>query len=229
MLTTSCKKEEKTNPDESTSEKAIAVYDNKTGIMTYNFDAEMLTMKINEQFATRTEQPSDRYIVESVQILDSVPSNSNIKPEIKIVILDTENETSNTFWLMEFFTYKITSSSKTEYYLNEDVKKGVYTMATILDGFVYKLHVNGENCLTEKIIDSPFSTSSDYLVMAKNWFVSCTATNCKQNECIKSGTWKNTYCTPCESPGTCTRGPVPWIGNLITGLFAVLIAIIGLL
>ena len=96
--------------------------------MTYNFDIDMLNIKINEQFATRTEQPSNRYIVESVQILDSLPSNSNVKPEIKIVILDTE--TSNTL---------------------------------------------------------------------------------------------------CESPGTCTRGPVPWIGGLISGIVAVLIAIIGAL
>ncbi|MBO5848949.1 MAG: hypothetical protein J6R17_07075 [Bacteroidales bacterium] len=230
MLTTSCKKnDENSNQNNSKSETPIAIYNNEKGIMTYSFDIDMLNIKINEQFATRTEQPSNRYIVESVQILDSLPSNSNVKPEIKIVILDTENETSNTFWLMEFFTYKITSSSKTEYYLNEDVKRGVYTMATILDGFVYKLHVNGENYLTEKIIDSPFSTSSDYLVMAKNWFVCCTATNCTKDECIKSGTWKNTYCTPCESPGTCTRGPVPWIGGLISGIVAILIAIIGAL
>ena len=129
MLTTSCKKnDENSNQNNSKSETPIAIYNNEKGIMTYNFDAEMLTIKINEQFVARNEQPSNRYIVESVQILDSLPSNSNVKPEIKIVILDTE--TSNTL---------------------------------------------------------------------------------------------------CESPGTCTIGPVPWIGGLISGIVAVLIAIIGAL
>ncbi len=71
MLTTSCKKnDENSNQNNSKSETPIAIYNNETGIMTYSFDIDMLNIKINEQFATRTEQPSNRYIVESVQILD---------------------------------------------------------------------------------------------------------------------------------------------------------------
>ena len=71
MLTTSCKKnDENSNQNNSKSETPIAIYNNETGIMTYSFNIDMLNIKINEQFATRTEQPSNRYIVESVQILD---------------------------------------------------------------------------------------------------------------------------------------------------------------
>ena len=73
MLATSCKNEYDTNQSDSTTEKPIAVHDNDTRIMTYNFDVDMLNVKINEQFATRKEQ--ERYIIESVRIIDNAPSN----------------------------------------------------------------------------------------------------------------------------------------------------------
>lgn len=228
MLTTSCKNEEKTNSDESTSEKAIAVYDSKTGVMTYNFDAETLTIKINDQFATRGEQ--DRYIVESVQILDSLPSNARVQPEIKVVLLDTEDETSYSFWLMEFFTYKKISSSKTEYYLDDEVKSGIYEMASAHDGYIYKYHINGESYLAEKIVDPQFSTASEYIAMAPRWFIDCIATNCLVGECHKQGSFWNADCGVCTPPNSiCTRQPASWLVPTISGGFAVLVAIIALL
>ena len=228
MLTTYCKKEEKTNSDESTSEKTIAVYDNKTGVMTYNFDAEMLTIKINEQLATRGEQ--DRYIVESVQIIDSLPSNARVQPEIKVVILDTDDETSYSFWLMEFFTYKKISSSKTEYYLDDDVKSGVYEMASAHDGYIYKFHINGESYLAEKIVDPQFSTASEYIAMAPRWFIDCVAVNCEVGECHKQGSFWNADCGVCTPPNsTCTRQPASWIEPTISGIFSVLVVVITLL
>ncbi|MBR5781661.1 MAG: hypothetical protein IKY27_06720 [Bacteroidales bacterium] len=229
MLTTSCKKnDENSNQNNSKSETPIAVYNNETGIMTYNFDAEMLTIKINEQFATRSEQ--DRYIVESVQILDSLPSNARAQPEIKVVLLDTEDETSYSFWLMEFFTYKKISSSKTEYYLDDEVKSGIYEMASAHDGYIYKYHINGESYLAEKIVDPQFSTASEYIAMAPRWFIDCIAVNCEVGECHKQGSFWNADCGVCTPPNsTCTRQPASWIKPTITGIFSVLVVVITLL
>ena len=99
--------------------KPIATFDNATGQMTYHLDVSKVQQKINACESARTGQ--DRYVVESILVLDNDPSDSDVLPEIKITILDTEEECSYTTWFMDYFTDKRVSPTSTSYYLDEEV------------------------------------------------------------------------------------------------------------
>lgn len=140
MLTTSCKKnEENSNQNDSESETPIAVYDNKTGVMTYNFDAETLTIKINEQFATRSEQPSNRYIIESSELINK--NVNNVFTTLKVTYIDTEEETSTTAWLIDNFIKTEIRENKTYYYIDNEVQSNNYSFCYNVGRDVYIVDV----------------------------------------------------------------------------------------
>lgn len=188
MLTTSCKNEEKTNSDESTSEKAIAVYDSKTGVMTYNFDAETLTIKINDQFATRGEQPSDKFIIESSELVNK--NANNIFTILEVVYIDTEEEISTTAWLTDNFIKTEISENKTYYYIDDEVQSNNYS-------FCYNI---GRNVYIVDVVNG-FSSSREWDGLSKlpaRWFVQCKGHNCNASTCQPEQFEGYYGCTPCS-------------------------------
>ncbi len=202
-----CNKEKESNAIQQTVEetgrKPIATLDNATGQMTYHFDMIELQQKLNEVAETKNDQ--DRFIIESIQVIDSLPLNQSELPEIKVTILDVEDETTFTMWLMQSFTEKVVLQSTTRYYADAGVNTGVYEFGFQDEGKFYKVSVNGDEYdITE--IDSPTC-----LGFMPRWLLWCRRDNCA-NECTKGGSWINSHCNPCNDGqgGRCLEDFSPW-------------------
>lgn len=195
------------------SRNPIAIYDHNTGAMTYSFDLEKLNHEFNKK-VSRTSQ--DRYIIESIEILDEAPTDAGTNPEIKIVVIDTEEETSTTTWFMDTFAVKNVDNSNTIYFIDSEVESGTYQFATANDDGTFNVYsvVNGT-------IRSVSNELPCYTWRPK-WTISCTAVNCTHCDKIKIGP-HNWSCTEnCPSGGTCTRGP-SWFLNFLIGLVSILL------
>lgn len=197
-----CSKEKESNVVQQTTEnnerKPIATYDNATGKMTYHFDMSEIQQKMNAVENAKTEQ--DRYVVESIVILDNAPSDIDVMPEIKITILDVEEECSYTTWCMDYFTDKRVSTTSTSYYLDEEVASKNFTCYTT-NGTNYQItFVNGGFTITEdpSLPDNAFRPK---------WFFTCRAENCSNGNCEKEklGDYHYTCSDGCPSGGTCKR------------------------
>lgn len=218
MLTTSCKKnDENSNQNNSKSETPIAVYNNETGIMTYNFDAEMLTIKINEKFVARNEQPSDRFIVESSELINK--NDNNIFTTLKITYIDTEEETSTTAWLIDNFIKTEIRENKTYYYIDNEVQSNNYS-------FCYNV---GRDVYIANVVNG-FSSSRKWDGVSKlpaRWFVQCTGHNCNASTCQPKKFEGYYGCTPCsvvdkdhwcEQTTTSGEGLGSMIGGILSGI-----------
>ena len=197
-----CSKEKETKVAQQTTEnnerKPIATYDNATGQMTYHFDMSEIQQKMNAGENAKTEQ--DRYLVESIVVLDNAPSDINVMPEIKITILDTEEECSYTTWCMDYFTDKRVSTTSTSYYLDEEVASKNFNCYTT-NGTNYQItFVNGGITITED------PSIPDYTFRPK-WFFTCRSENCSNGNCekIKLADYHYTCSDGCPPGGTCKR------------------------
>lgn len=202
-----CNKEKETNltqqSTEETSCKLIATFDHSTDRMTYHFDILEMQQKLNEETATKTIQ--DRYVIETVQMLDSVPLNQSVLPEVKITVLDTEEEASYTMWLMRAFTEKEVRQDVTNYYAESSITTGVFEFGFRHENKYYKVSVNGDNFVTTEIDQLEFSNNLPKI------FLWCRRDNCA-TECTKGGSWFNAYCNPCRDNqgGRCLEDVSPW-------------------
>ena len=176
MLTTSCKKnEENSNQNDSTERNALAVFNHQNREMKYSFDVEVL----NDEYSSKNK--SNRYILESVTIVDDKPLEKNVRPELKIVIIDTDTETTHTTWLMDYFLEKKITAGKTEYYFDSDVENNNYQCLHYnSDGTFTVISVNDNNYNIETK-DSPL-----YQIRPK-WWITCTkkGDHCKPSDCMK--------------------------------------------
>lgn len=200
---------------ETTDRKPFAITDLKTGQTTYNIDIDLITAKLNKQSSSKDE--SDRYVVESIEIIDNNPSNPNEVVEIRIIIIDTENGISGTAWLMKDFSHKIIDAQQTKYYLDQNVSTGIYEFAYREENRLFVVHVNGSNYVISE--ENP----NDYAMLPR-WLLFCQSMNCKK--CTKNGSFWNAGCNPCDPPGTCTGILAPWVVPTITTIGSIIIAIL---
>ena len=107
--------------------KPIAVFDKNTGTMTSLIDIDTLNAKLNEVCATRGE--ANRYVFESIEVLDSVPFNNEIMAVIKVVILETETESSNSAWFANGFIEKFIENN-VYYYSDQKLTNGEFKYLT---------------------------------------------------------------------------------------------------
>lgn len=176
ILTTSCKKDDEVNNNnDSSKRKSIAVFNHQNKEMKYSFDIDAL----NELYYSNYR--SDRYILESVTIIDNKPLDKDICPELKFVIVDTEKELTHTTWLMDYFLEKKVCSNKTEYYLDRDVENNNYQC----------LHYNSDGTFTIISVDDnnyTFETTDTPLYQLRpKWWITCTkkGDHCKPSDCMK--------------------------------------------
>ena len=206
----SCKKENEVNivSNEQNLRKPIAVYDNNSGLITTLIDAEALNIKFNESFHTNKDF-GNRFVAESVEILDSVPHNIDVAGEIKITVLDTEEECSYSIWCMKSYVVKDVKEQQVDYYLDEDVANGNYDFA-FKEGDVYYVADFLGDSLSIHEIDS-----LDYVCRPQFAFV-CKSRNCEDN-CTKGGDWYSAWCHACPlSNGDCEE--VGMISHLLSYL-----------
>lgn len=200
----SCNKDddETLNPSyqEPHNGKLLAVTDNNTGRTTYHFDIEKMNMLLNEKLTSKTS--SDRYVVESMTIIDSMPLVRDFNPEIKIVLFDTEEEASYTIWLTGFYTNKVISGQKTTYYLSSDVAAKNYEFAFYENDELFVASINGTSYSIERI------EPASYAPFRPKWCFICKSQGCAENDCIKveTGLGNHHYtCSPCTTPGGICR------------------------
>ena len=217
----SCNKDDDETLDPSYQEpqngKLLAVTDNNTGRTTYHFDIEKMNMLLNEKLTSKTS--SDRYVVESMEIVDTNPLNANQPAEIKMTILDTEEELSGTLWMMRDYTKKIVGEQTTSYYVDNKVTTGKYEFAYRDGDKLFVVHVNGSSYVITE--ENPMKESQ-----LPRWILGCTSENCGR-PCEKDGTFWNAFCKPCTYPenGKCISGIAEWVDVAVT----VGVALIGAL
>ncbi|MCQ2330340.1 MAG: hypothetical protein MJZ93_07300 [Paludibacteraceae bacterium] len=193
-LLVSCRKENE-NTYGSNTRKPLAVFNSNSNLMTTQIDIATFEQKLNSIIAAKDDDT--RYVVESIEVIDSVPSDSDIQSEIKLSILDTQTESGITFWLMDYFTEKVVSEQKTEYYMDEDVINGTYDYAYYENGTVFIVHVNKNGSYEVEEADSLL-----YNEFKPKWAIGCRTQSCVPT-CnkikIEDYHWSCTVCTS----GTC--------------------------
>lgn len=201
--------------------KPFATFDNTTGQMAYHFDVFEIQQKWNENLASKTIQ--DRFVIESIQVLDSLPNTSAVLPEVKITMLDTEDETAYTFWLMQNYTEKEVVQNETRYYVENEIRTGVYEFGYHIGNQYYKVNVNGGNCVISEM-DSLTCMASGL----PRFLLWCRSDDCIK-ECTKKGTWYYASCNPCKDNqgGRCTEELHPWVE--VAGVVIALAGVIALL
>ena len=196
-----CNKKETTTVEPTiikNNRNPIANYDNNNGTMMYSFDLEKINKEFNEK-VSKTNQ--DRYIVESIEILDEDPTDVETCPEIKIVVVDTEEETSTTTWFMDTFASKSVNSGNTIYFLDSEVDSGTYQFATSNNDGTFNVYsvVNG----TIDSVSNELPCNSSW---RPKWTISCTASNCTYCTKVKIGPHEWSCTQDCPPGGTCTSG-----------------------
>lgn len=216
LIITSCNKDKLndiTINNDIDDRELLAVYDNTTETMTQLINIEKLQQKINVNKTT-----SDKFVIESVLILDSVPCDSAVLPELKISILDTENETSYSIWYMKKYIEKNVKNGRTEYYTDKSVLSGNYTFGYTWDGRFYTVSVNPNGFTTNEINQSQIE-------MLPRWTLICLSVNCSE-ACEKTGSFWNAHCKSCTLPGQCNDDVAPWVVPTLTALGTLLVAIL---
>lgn len=215
MTFEACNKKDKgsVEPAVQNNRKPLATFDHNHGTMTYSFDLDKINADLNRSLSRTAE---DRYIVESIEILDDAPTDAEVCPEIKIVVLDTEEEASGTVWLMKKFSQKVVEEDRTYYNIDKSVSIGDYDFAYRDNDRLIVVKVNGNTISTHEedvtIIDS-----------LPKWLLFCKSCNCA--ECTKNGSFWNAGCNPCETPGgTCTSELAEWVIPVVTTLLTILLA-----
>lgn len=205
-----CKKENETNivSSEQNLRKPVAIYDNNTGLITTLIDVEAMNVVFNQSSNTNKDL-SNRFVTESVEVLDSVPCDKDVAGEIKIIVLDTDDECSYTIWCMKSFIIKDVKEQQVEYYLDEDVANGNYDFA-FKEGNTYYVADFVDDSLSIHEVDS-----LDYGCRPKFMFF-CRSRNCEDN-CTKGGDWYSGWCRRCPlENGDCEEmGIISWLLSFI--------------
>ena len=194
-----------TNND-SNNRSPIAVYDNNTGLITTLIDAEAINEKIDESFLGLKDD-ANRFVIESVEVLDSVPRNKNVNGEIKLTVLDTDDECSYSLWCMKSFIVKDVKEQQVDYYLDDNVANRNFNVAFKVQDKYYIADFIGDNMTVHEIDSLDYSCTP--------WvFFWCRSIDCT-NQCDKTGTLFNATCKQCPfHDGQCIHESA--VGTIIT-------------
>ena len=206
-----CKKGNEVNvvSNEQDDRKPIAVYDNNSRVITTLVDVEALNTIFNEPSLANKEL-TNRFVAESIEVLDSMPRNKNVRGEIKITLLDTEEECSYSVWCMNSYVVKDVKEQRVDYYLDENVANGNYNIAFKNEDIYYVANIVGDSLSSIHEVDP-----LDYACVPWVLFT-CRSVDCT-NQCDKQGTFLHASCKPCPFPdGECNEeGTLPTIITLI--------------
>ena len=219
----SCKKETKVNEvsSEQYFRNPIAVYDNHSGLINTFVDADTINKKLNEKFL-KDKDDASRFVVESVEIIDSLPRDENVAGEIKITILDTEEEYSYSIWGMKSFIVKDVQEDKVDYYLNDDLANGIAEFA-FKGGDIYYVASRVGDSLSIHEVDSLTYVSTPWIIFY------CKSINCLSS-CEKGGQWYLGWCRQCPyNNGQCSQESILPIVLEVIGLVLAAITIILML
>ena len=196
MVLVACKKEKSTEVALQTAEteeitsNPIATFDNASGEIRTFVDPVLLTEKLNESYFIKGE--SNPYVVESVSVLDTMPRNTDVGAEIKITLLDAEEECSYSIWCMKSFVVKDVKEQQVDYYLEDNVANGNFDLAFKEGSTYYVANIVGDSLSIHEIDSLDFG--------CRPWIVFiCRSKNC-ENKCEKTGSWYNAWCCRCPFP-----------------------------
>ena len=174
--------------------KPIAVFDKNTGVMTTLIDINSLNAQMKEFYASRGD--TDRYVIESVEVLDTVPYDKNVTGEIKIIILDTEDECSYSIWCMKSYTIKDVKEHRVDYYVDEIVASGNFDFAFKSIDRYFVANFDGNTISAHEVDPECFSLNPKIMMY-------CKSLNC-EDRCVKAGSSWHAYCKQCPLPnGSC--------------------------
>ena len=178
-------------------------------------------LKLNEKFL-KDKDDASRFVVESVEIIDSLPRDENVAGEIKITILDTEEEYSYSIWGMKSFIVKDVQEDKVDYYLNDDLANGIAEFA-FKGGDIYYVASRVGDSLSIHEVDSLTYVSTPWIIFY------CKSINCLSS-CEKGGQWYLGWCRQCPyNNGQCSQESILPIVLEVIGLVLAAITIILML
>lgn len=194
--------------NDSNYRNPIAVYDNTSGLITTFIDAEAINEKINDSFLTLKNE-TNRFVLESVEVLDSVPRNKDVTGEIKITVLDTDDEYSYSIWCMKSFVVKDVKEQQVDYYLDENVANGCFDIAIKVEDTYYVANYVGDSLPIHEVDSMEYGCHPWVLF-------TCRSIDCI-NSCDKQGTALHAHCKQCPySSGECNEESyIPAIIGLI--------------
>lgn len=192
---------------EEVARKPIATFDNAIGEITTFVNTEALIEEFNETFFSKGT--NNHYVLESVAVIDSMPRNKDVRGEIKITLLDTEEECSYSIWCMKSYVVKDVKEQQVDYYLDEDVANGNYDFAFKQGNTYYVADFIGDSLSIYEV------DSLDYGCRPKFTFL-CKSINCGDH-CGKSGSWYSAWCDRCPlSNGNCEEmGVLQYLASLL--------------
>ena len=150
---------------EQNQRKPIATLDKNTGNLTYGFSIEELQDEFNKQFFAKDD---DRFVLESVEVLDSLVVEDSVVSGLKFVVLDTKAETSISIWTSDAFIERVIDNDSIHYYLSDDITDGDFSFINYGDAIV-KVDVSGFHLDTI----TPSEQTSGPL-----WCISCENNHC---------------------------------------------------
>ena len=196
--------------------KPIATMDMKTGEITYSFCMDELQHAICQQLSSKD---SNRYYLETVEIVDEIPVEDTIFTGIKIVLLDTDTENSITIWASNTFIEKVVNNTTVNYYLANDVADGNYSFETYGKT---NYTVNVEN---KKLVNiMPCQQPSGPI-----FCITCTSHLCERGCEPFKMTWTGWTCTECKGTDSGRYCDVTIDYSHILDAIAVAVAIIAIL
>lgn len=215
----SCEKEKEaiTNINQN-YRKPIAVYDNNSKLITTFIDAQAINEKLDERFIALKDD-ANRFVIESVEVLDSVPRNKDVAGEIKITILDTDDGYSYSIWCMKSFIVKDIKEQQVDYYLDDNVANGNFDVAFKVQNTYYIANFVGDSTSIHEV------DSLDY--GCHPWVLfNCRSIDC-WGDCEKNGTALHAYCKQCPHPsGECNEDSI--LPSVI-GVVSVVVFIFGII
>lgn len=208
-----CNKDNKTNlntGDNTIIKTPIALSDNTTDRIEYFIDFNKLQTALNKYSALKDE--TDRYIIGAWEIeFDGETS----MPILKYTVLDTEDESSYTIYLIDFIDSS-DNGENTSYYIKDEMYSGFYSYyISPYEGKYYIVNVeNGINFYVTSWDDNskqaPGGASG----------LTCHSNGCKDSEtecrAVKNSTNSGFKCSECEKPGNCNWDDSPGLAVYLT-------------
>ena len=222
MAFMACNKEKEYNVQNeysrNTHKSPIATFDRKNGSMVCHYLPEDLQRQMGLEF--KCAKDDDRYVISSLEIVDSL-SYTNF-PVLNFVILDTENETSNSVFLLDVFVISEDTGDYIQYYLSEDVINGQYVFGANSEenGTRYLLTVeNGELIVSEL-------AATEELQPGTGFSFTCTGVNCIKSCDPDPNELDCTRCVPDTTPGL---GPASCTKSSTISLLTYIVHLLGVM
>ncbi|MCQ2307282.1 MAG: hypothetical protein MJ000_06940 [Bacteroidales bacterium] len=198
---------------ENQQTKPVISYNKKTGQTTTTIDINEFQAKFNDQLGIKGDE---RYIVAGIEfdnIIDTNQKDGENTKAVKLTVLDTEEEISQTHWFCNGFWEINESGENVDFYLSKDFIDGDFSYYTADENGYYRINVNHGSFVSTDTINKP------EMGPLLPWDLSCTTTYpctaCDKD--FHSWSWeckcKRYYDIPNAIPycsGTTTNNTITW-------------------